>query len=55
MRNRFFYTITSYAEFRISVIPNQRNDTELLNVTEFLPLITVITDVGIPHNYAVLA
>ena len=28
MRNCFFYAITSYAEFRISVITNQRKYTE---------------------------
>ena len=34
MRNCFFYPITSYAEFRISVIPNQRNYTEINSISE---------------------
>ena len=34
MRNCFFYAITSYTEFRISVIPNQRNYTEITRISE---------------------
>ena len=29
-----FYAITSYAEFRISVIPNQRNYTEITQISK---------------------
>ena len=34
MRNCFFYAITSYAEFRISVITNQRKYTEINPISE---------------------
>ena len=34
MRNCFFYAITSYAEFRISVITNQRKYTEINPIYE---------------------